>query len=385
VYLVGGPVRDTLLGAPLKDLDFAVEGDAPAVARELADEVGGRALIHPQFGTATVLLADCRVDLATARQELYSHPGALPQVAPGAIYDDLSRRDFSINCLALPLAERHPQVLDPHGGVGDLEQGVIRTLHRNSFVDDATRIFRAVRYEQRLGFRIEEETLAQLQDAINQGYLATISGDRIRHELERIFHEERPDLALQRAGQLGILAAVHPSLGHAFGVLPHFDPDCIGAPGEGTEPLAYLACLVYHLSPEEGESVAHRLNLPRPWAEVVRDAIQLRQRGTELAAPALSRSQVWRLVEGLTQAAVLAATRLSDSPLAAQRLEQYLKELRFIVPALNGRDLLELGVHPGPLVGQILDQLRTAKLDRQVSTEEEERRLVRKLLATQGG
>jgi tRNA nucleotidyltransferase (CCA-adding enzyme) len=117
----------------------------------------------------------------------------------------------------------------------------------------------------------------------------------------------------------------------------------------------------------------------------MRDAIQLRQRGTELAAPALSRFQVWRLVEGLAPAAVLAATRLSDSPLAAQRLEQYLKELRFIVPTLNGRDLLEMGVPPGPLVGQILDQLRVAKLDRQVSTEEEERRLVRKLLATQGG
>ncbi|MEK7814792.1 MAG: CCA tRNA nucleotidyltransferase [Chloroflexota bacterium] len=385
VYLVGGPVRDALLGAPLKDLDFAVEGDAPAVARELADEVGGRVLTHPQFGTATLVLADCRVDLATARQELYPHPGALPQVAPGTISDDLARRDFSINSLALPLAEHHPQVLDPHGGVGDLEQGLVRTLHRNSFVDDATRIFRAVRYEQRLGFRIEGETLAQLQDATSRGYLATISGDRIRHELERIFHEERPDLALQRASQLGILAAVHPSLGYAFGVLPHFDPDRIGAPGEGTEPLAYLACLVYHLSPEEGESVAHRFNLPSSWAKVVRDAIQLQQRGAELATPGLSRSQVWRLVEGLAPAAVLAATHLSDSPLAAQRLEQYLKELRFIVPTLNGRDLLEIGVPPGPLMGQILDQLRAAKLDRQVSTDEEERLLVRKLLATQGG
>ncbi len=381
IFLVGGPVRDALLGAPLKDLDFAVEGDAPAVARELADEVGGRVLTHPQFGTATLVLADCRVDLATARQELYPHPGALPQVAPGAISDDLARRDFSINSLALPLAEHHPQVLDPHGGVGDLEQGLVRTLHRNSFVDDATRIFRAVRYEQRLGFRIEEETLAQLQDATSRGYLAAISGDRIRHELERIFHEERPDLALQRASQLGILAAVHPFLGHAMELLPHLDP----ATGEGTEPLAYLACLVYHLSPEEGESVAHRLNLPSSWAAVVRDAIQLQQRGAELATPGLSRSQVWRLVEGLAPAAVLAATHLSDSPLAAQRLEQYLRELRFIVPTLNGRDLLEIGVPPGPLMGQILDQLRAAKLDRQVSTDEEERRLVRKLLATQKG
>jgi len=131
--------------------------------------------------------------------------------------------------------------------------------------------------------------------------------------------------------------------------------------------------------------VAHRLNLPSSWSEVVRDAIHLRARCAELASPGLSRSQVWSLVAGHAPAAVLAASRLTDSPLAAQRLEQYLKELRFIVPALNGRDLLELGVPPGPLVGQFLNQLRAARLNQQVSTEAEERRLVRKLLATQGG
>ena len=139
-YLVGGPVRDGLMGAPIRDLDFVVEGDAPAVARQLADELGGRALTYDRFGTATVVLEDCRVDLVTARQEVYPHPGALPQVSPGTIFDDLARRDFSINALALPLTESRPKVLDPLGGIGDIDRGLIRVLHGNSFVDDATRI-----------------------------------------------------------------------------------------------------------------------------------------------------------------------------------------------------------------------------------------------------
>ena len=376
-YLVGGPVRDGLLGAPIRDLDFVVEGDAPAVARQLADELGGRALTYDRFGTATVVLEDCRVDLVTARQEVYPHPGALPQVSPGTIFDDLARRDFSINALALPLAESRPKVLDPLGGIGDIDRGLIRVLHGNSFVDDATRIFRAVRYEQRLGFRFEDQTLLQLQSATDQGYLAGVSGGRLQHELERVLQEERPDLALRRANQLGILAAVHPSLGH--------DQDLARlAAGGPVEPMAYLAALVYRHSPGEGEAVVHRLDLPRSWATAIRDTIQLHARETQLAAPSLSQSGVWRLVEGLSPAAVSAAARLSESTLVAQRLEQYLRELRFIAPTLNGHDLIAMGVPPGPLLGQVLRELHTARLDQRVSTEEEERLLVRELLASEG-
>lgn len=394
VYLVGGPVRDALLGAPIKDLDFAIEGDASAVARELAHELGGQVVTHTRFGTATVVLGDCRVDLATARKETYSHPGALPDVAPGTIYDDLARRDFSVNALALPLAEGQPKVLDPHGGVDDLKAGLIRILHRDSFVDDPTRVYRAIRYEQRLGFYLEEETLSQLQHAIAEGSLASISGDRVRHELERILHEEHPDLALRRCIQLGVLAAIHPSFGNAQDLIRlatggPFD-STQGDPStslrmSGVEPLAYLATLAYRLSSPAGEAVAHRLNLPGSWVAVMRDTICLKEREPELARSSLSRSRLCHLVAGFAPAAVAAVARITDSPLASQRLEQYLRELRFIVPALNGRDLVAMGVPQGPLVGEILRELQTAKLDQRISTEAEERQLAREFLATKGG
>ena len=220
VYLVGGPVRDVLMGLSIKDLDFVVEGDGPEVARGLAEELGGEVLVHSRFGTATLVLGENRIDVVTARRETYPQPAALPIVSPGDISDDLGRRDFSINALALNLGESRPQVLDKHGGLDDIRRGLVRTLHPNSFVDDPTRIFRAVRYEQRLDFRIEAETLAQLHRATAQGYLASLTGDRLRHELERILQEDRPESPLRRLGQLGILAAIHPSLGDESGCGP---------------------------------------------------------------------------------------------------------------------------------------------------------------------
>ena len=207
VYLVGGPLRDILLRIPIKDLDLVVEGDAPALARQLSEELGGRLLVHAQFGTATVTIGSSRMDLVTARKEVYPRPAVLPEVSPGTIEDDLARRDFSINALALSLTEPLPSIRDPHDGVGDIGRGLIRVLHRRSFADDPTRILRAVRYEQRLGFRIEDETLSLAREALAQGHMASVSGDRVRHELDRIFQEERPTLPLRRAMELGIFGS----------------------------------------------------------------------------------------------------------------------------------------------------------------------------------
>ena len=152
VYLVGGPVRDVLMGKPIKDLDFVVEGDVSRLAGQLAESLGGRALVHSTFGTATVTLDDAHIDLVTARSEVYPHPGALPQVTPSGMDDDLSRRDFTMNALALPINQENSQVLDHHGGVEDIRLRTVRALHPDSFRDDPTRLLRAVRYEQRLGF-----------------------------------------------------------------------------------------------------------------------------------------------------------------------------------------------------------------------------------------
>ena len=166
VHLVGGPVRDWLMGWDIRDLDFVLEGDAPSLARELAQRVNGQVTVHNRFGTATVELGGDRIDLVTARKEVYPVPGALPAVEPSSLLDDLARRDFTINAMAVPLDGGMAEVIDPFGGREDLRDGLVRTIHGRSFRDDPTRLFRAVRYEQRLDFALSGETLKQFLAAV---------------------------------------------------------------------------------------------------------------------------------------------------------------------------------------------------------------------------
>ncbi|GAI06484.1 unnamed protein product, partial [marine sediment metagenome] len=197
VYLVGGIVRDLLLGYPNFDLDLVTEGDAVELANRIARISGAGLVIYPRFSTAKIKSGDFAIDIATARSETYARPGALPAVTPSSIEKDLFRRDFSINAMAISLtAEDYGQLLDPHHGKDDLHSHLIRILHPDSFSDDATRILRAIRYEQRLGFNLEHETARLLKRDIPM--LDTISGDRIRHELELIFREEHPEHVIKR-------------------------------------------------------------------------------------------------------------------------------------------------------------------------------------------
>ena len=384
-YLVGGPVRDVLLGRPVADMDFVVEGDAPQLARDMAAELGGQVVVHARFGTASVALEGMRVDVVTARSETYTRPAALPEVTAGSIANDLHRRDFSINALALPLNDSRPQVLDLHGGIEDMSSGLIRSLHPNSFVDDPTRIFRAVRYQGRLGFCMEQETLAQLQSAVAQGHIASLTPDRVRHELERILQEDQPSRHLQQLSALEVLAAIHPSLA-APQVEAHLA--AVAAPDSGREdrpdPLVYLSALAYSLSTAQAESVIYRLNMPAQWAQVVRDTVQVRALESTLAGPSLAPADLARLLDGFSAEALWAVSRLADSPTAIQRVGDYLNKLRGAAPALDGSDLLAMGVPQGPLVGRLLRELRDAKLDGRVSTKRQERRLVQAALTREG-
>ena len=167
-HLVGGPVRDWLLGLPIHDLDVVVEGDAPALARALARALDGKVIVHHRFGTATVTVGKASIDLVTARKETYPYPGALPEVQPATLADDLARRDFTVNAMALPLGGARDVLVDPLGGDADLKSGTIRIIHGGSFRDDPTRMFRAARYEQRLGFAMDEQTLASCRDALSR-------------------------------------------------------------------------------------------------------------------------------------------------------------------------------------------------------------------------
>ncbi len=381
LYLVGGSVRDMLLGTTIRDLDLVVEGDAAMLAFESVKELGGEVVAHSRFGTATVKLPGQRLDLATARTESYPRPGALPKVAPSTINDDLRRRDFSINAMAIVLSEADVErgsLLDPYGGKADLERRLIRILHPNSFVDDATRVFRAIRYEQRLSFTLEDGTLSQLREAVHNRILDTISADRLRRELELMLKEEHPHMPLCRAEELGVLAAVYGPLGDDFTV------KLLANHGSELEPLVYLAALTYPFTLEKGEAFIHRLNMPNRWARVVRDTVSLREKEPIIEKKGSSPSDLYQILDGLAPASLRAGSILATSPVVRERLNDYLGRLRHVRPVLNGRDVVSLGVPEGPIVGEVLRELRRARLEGKVSTRRDEIELARELLTTMG-
>ena len=377
VYLVGGPVRDALLERRVQDLDFVVEGDAVALARDMAADSGWDAVVHRRFGTATLAKGEARVDLVTARRESYPSPGALPEVVPGVILDDLARRDFSINSMAMPIHASGGEVLDPHGGMDDLSKKQVRILHPLSFVDDPTRLFRAVRYEQRFGFRLEGETEERLREAITERRLNAVTGDRLRHELERMFLEEDPGPALRRASEVGLLAAIHPELGMDAGA----SPIAPGSTSESSSALVRWATLVYPLSEGALGAVMWRLNVPSRWKRVAEDAVKVRQLEERLAAPGILPSEVSELLEGREEAALAAASLRFEKPTALRRLAEYLEEGRPVRTVLDGHAVIAMGVPPGHQVGKVLRRLKAARLDRLVDSEDEERALVAAFLA----
>ena len=372
LYLVGGPVRDLLLDRPSLDLDLVVEGDAPVLVRSLARELGGRTITHRRFGTATVHARSIRIDLATARTEVYPRPGALPQVRPGSVGDDLRRRDFTINSMALSLAPAaFGELLDPLGGRLDLDAGLVRVIHDQSFIDDATRVLRAVRYEQRFGFNLEAGTESLLRRDV--GLLQTISGDRVRHELLRILEEIQPEKVMGRAHELGILRAIHPALQWEAGLSRLFAQ--ARREGVASAPL-YLALLASTLGEAEVEGVTERLRLPGAQAGPFRDGCRLASVLPSLEAAGLRPSQLYQALEGYALEAVRACRIAAASATVRERLALFLDRLREVRPSLDGRNLMELGVPEGPLIGQALEELRRARLDGEVGTREEEVALI---------
>jgi tRNA nucleotidyltransferase (CCA-adding enzyme) len=385
LYLVGGAVRDLLLVRPNLDFDLVVEGDAIALARHLAkgegiwgesESDGERVTVHRQFGTAKFSRGNLTIDLVTARSETYTKPGALPIVRPGTIQDDLLRRDFSINAMSIDLSPASfGQLLDSHGGCGDLEQQQIRILHERSFIDDATRILRALRYEHRLGFKLEHNTERLLRE--NKSMLDTISGDRVRHELELILKEDCPEQILERAHALGGLQQLHPTLRGNGWLAERFEEARQKAIAD---PALYLLLLVYHLSEEEMERLIARLAIVGKFGQNMRQLPRLKEDLHALANPAITPSGIYRLLKHYSPGAIAACALASESAVVRSHLERFLNHLRYVKTFLDGEDLKRLGVKPGPRMGRMLKTLQEAKLDGRVSTSKEEEALLRQLL-----
>ena len=202
-YIVGGPVRDKLLGITNSDLDFVVEGDGIKFAEILNKALKGKLLAYKAFGTATIEFKARRIDIVTARQEFYEYPAAYPKVRPGSIKDDLFRRDFTINAMAMAINKNNfGQLIDFYKGKKDLKNGIIRALHDKSFIDDPTRIFRAVRFSVRFGFKIDRHTKKLIKQAVLDGFLGEVNPGRIRKEIELFLKEKNPKKCLEMFSRL---------------------------------------------------------------------------------------------------------------------------------------------------------------------------------------
>lgn len=393
VYAVGGFVRDIILNRPNNDIDLVVEGDGIEFARRLAVELGGRVKPHHKFKTAVVILPDdMRIDVATARLEYYEYPAALPTVELSSIKMDLYRRDFTINAIATQLNPgSFGQVVDFFGAQEDIKRRKVRVLHSLSFVEDPTRILRAIRFEQRFGFQVGEQTLRLVKNAIQLNLFNMLSGSRIFHELKLIMEEEEPLASLVRMQELNILPAIHPLLKltperlkmltelekvHNWYRLLYND--------EQPEPWRlYFLGLGVRISREKMFNVMSRLNLTkreeREFASM-RDLIGaafgklMHWKDKESAL-----SQLCRILDPLPVEGVLFLMAKSRKEAMRRKLSQYLARFRYETVDVTGEDLKDMNIPEGPIYSTILGKVRDAKIDGKADTREQQLELARKV------
>jgi len=358
VYVVGGAVRDALLGHPSYDLDLVVEGDVPAFAERLAGRLGGRVQTHPAFGTAEVLYDGGEIDVATARTETYPEPGALPEVRAATLEEDLARRDFTINAIAASLRrDDFGRLVDPHQGRADLAGRTIRILHDRSFEDDPTRIFRAIRYENRLGFRMDPET-ERLARAGMAG-VARLSNERVREEFVALLSEDGVAHTLGRLAEFAGTSADTAVVERIDALRDELDP---GAPLWRLR----LAAIV-----REHPRLVERLALRRDDQRAVEEAVALAPQLVGATDPV----EIARLAGRSPEAALLALAE-RDS----RELREWFTRLRNIRLDISGADLAELGLPESPRVGEVLEELRRRKLRGELDGRESELAAARELI-----
>lgn len=389
LFMVGGVVRDLLLKRANLDIDFVVEDSAITFAHALQQRFGGEVSSFQPFGTAKwYITAEVRehltlpedtvlpehVDFATARNEFYEHPTALPTVYSSSIKLDLQRRDFTINTLAIQLSPAAPagRLIDNYGGLHDLNKGIIRVLHSLSFVDDPTRILRAVRFEQRLHFQIDSRTAQLIDGALPM--LRRITGQRIRHEIDLLLQEDQPEHAFERLSGLGVLDAFHAGL-HFTDQTAHWFRQArqqLHWPGSTPDlTQVYWHLLILNMSLDQIKSLSERLMLSKEFSQSLQDMAVLHERTRLLTAPDVQPSQIVEALEPLSKTALIVFWLISAPPLHIH-IQSYLETWQHIYQKATGHTLKLMNIPPGPRYQKILRRLRAAWLDGEVHTAAEE-------------
>ncbi|MGH2805182.1 MAG: hypothetical protein ACRDL4_19425, partial [Thermoleophilaceae bacterium] len=352
-FLVGGSVRDLLLGKrPARHLDLAIEGDARSVARALADRLSGEPREYERFGTALVRIEGLDLDMATTRRETYDAPGALPRVEQAALAEDLVRRDFTVNAMAIGLSGDHlGQLYDPHRGLPDLEAGLLRVLHEGSFVDDPTRLLRGVRFEARLHFAMDAGTDALAREAVAGSALSTVSADRVGRELMKALEESAAPAAVRRLKELEIAVALHPALDP--------DPELVASAALGAVTLGAnrvtteLAAMVVDAAQELDLWVAELPLEARDRDAVSRAARVAPRVATELRERDHAASELRALLGGEPPEALALALALGAP---SEPVLRWATELSGVRLEIGGANLIDAGVPEGPPIGRALEE-----------------------------
>ncbi|HUG63769.1 MAG TPA: CBS domain-containing protein [Gaiellaceae bacterium] len=383
VYLVGGTVRDLLLGEMSFDVDIAVEGDAIAFGYALAEALGGRATPHRRFGTSVISYGDAKhVDVVTTRTEFYDAPGALPTVERAGLREDLFRRDFTINAMAASLgADDFGRLVDPYGGRADLDARLLRVLHNLSFIDDPTRIFRGIRYEARYGLRYEEHSVGLLRSCIDLGLVGDLSSSRLRDELVTMLEDPAAADGIRRLGELGADRAIHPHLRGDDDAAALFER-AIALRDELDAAIPAwrlgIAALARELTSDEAYDWLDRLAVRRREADLIVGAVVVAPRMVErLRSAELDPADVVALADRFAPDAPLVALALEERA----ELRAYFAGLRDVRLEIGGADLIALGLAESPRIGEILDELRRRKLNGELDGRDAELTAARELVA----
>ncbi len=391
-YLVGGAVRDLFLRKLNLDLDLVIEGEGIPFARDLAEQIPGtRVRDHKKFGTAVLLFEDgFKIDVATARHEFYAVPGALPTVETSSIKRDLFRRDFTMNTLSVSLNPAAlGRVTDYFGGARDIKERVIRVLNNLAFVEDPTRILRAIRFSSRFGFSIGKHTVKLLKSAIDMKIFDKVEGKRLLNELIHIFEERNPLGPLKMMENYGVPQAMHPALEFnrgtdellesVVGVLSWWRYLFIN---DRLHPwLVYFLAITDSLGNEELSDVMQRFSVnSSPAQRLLWERSELRKALSHFSrGRADSPSKIAATLRGFSTEALLYMMARTGHEATRRAISEYINTLRHVKPALTGKDLIAMGYKPGPIFGRILEALRDASLDGHVRGRDNERAMVLRL------
>ena len=383
-YLVGGLVRDLILRRKNLDVDLVVEGDAIEFARKLAKHLKARIRAHRKFQTAVIILPDgFKLDVASARAEYYSSPGEYPMVERGSIKLDLYRRDFSVNAMAVRLnPDSFGQVVDHFNGLKDLKDRTIRILHNLSFVDDPTRVIRAVRFEQKFDFRIGKHTEYLMKGAIKRGYLRQAQGPRVLNEIMIILRGENPIRGLDRMEELGVLASLHTSLGFNGKVRNIFQQvekinswfGLLFLDEEADVGQIYFNALMMMKGSVEREQILELFHLSEHQKQTNRERWQKTSSTMKKLARTdeINLSWIARLLGEIEIEDLLTIMSLTKREDTVKAISVYLSRLRFIKRDLGGKELKDMGYPSGPMFKKIMQAVQDARVDGMVNSLAEE-------------